>query len=156
MPGRNKSADLTLRETAAALGVSMHTVRTYIKAGKLTASKARGKWGEEYRMRPAVVAAFGAEHLHLDLDADALGKGVEPSTGQALSEDMQALYERLVTATAEAERFRAIAQVSESTKAENEERHRAELERLQAERDTAQAELDRLRARGFFARLRRP
>ena len=69
MPPRDKAADLTLRETAAALGLSVGTVRAHVKAGRLAASQAVGKYGPEYRLRPAVVTAFAADRYGLELDA---------------------------------------------------------------------------------------
>ena len=69
MPARDKAADLTLRETAAALGLSVGTVRAHVKAGRLAASQAVGKYGPEYRLCPAVVAAFAADRYGLELDA---------------------------------------------------------------------------------------
>jgi|SRR5665647_2724272 len=153
MPARDKAADLTLRETAAALGLSVGTIRAHVKAGRLAASTVTGKYGPEYRLRPAVVAAYAAEHLGLELDADALGKGSQGSAGAPMAEDVRELYERLLTATEEATRYRAL-------NAAGAEHYGAELARLQAERDAAQAqaeetaaELARLQGRGFWGRL---
>lgn len=150
MPPRTKAADLTLREAAAALGLSVGTVRAHVKAGRLAATQSVGRYGPEFRLRPAVVAAFAAERYGLELDADALGKPAE--TG-APSEDVRELYERLLAATEEATRYKALT-------AANEEHYREEVARLHAERDAAQAkadeaaaELARLKSRGFWARL---
>jgi hypothetical protein len=73
---------------------------------------------------------------------------------------MRELYERLLAATAEATRYRALAEYSESSKAEAERQYQAMLAALQHERDAAQAkadelasELARVKARGFWARL---
>ena len=81
MSPRDKAADLTLRETAAALGLSVGTVRAHIRAGRLHATQVVAKHGPEYRLRPAVVAAFGAERLGLELDAAALGKPAPSAAG---------------------------------------------------------------------------
>lgn len=163
---------LSLRDAAAALGLSMATVRSYVKAGRLKATKERGKFGAEYRIRPAVLSAFAAEALGLEVDLDAL-RAPQGSPGQTTgspaeaSEDVVALYERLVTATEEAARFKAIAEISESTKREAEEAYQAMLAAVRAERDTAQAkadaaaqeaaeaaaELAKLRSRGWWSRL---
>ena len=80
-PTHKASADLTLREAAKALGLSVSTVRTYVKAGKLQASTVAGKYGPEYRFRPAVVAAYAREYLGLELDADALAKAAKGQAG---------------------------------------------------------------------------
>jgi predicted transcriptional regulator len=147
---RDKAADLTLRETAAALGLSVGTIRAHIRAGRLHATQVVAKHGPEYRLRPAVVAAFGAERLGLELDADALGKPPPPA---AVGEDVRELYERLLQATEEATRYKALS-------AAGDEHHREEVARLQHERDAAQvkaeeaaAELARLKSRGRWARF---
>lgn len=174
MPARDASADLSLREAAKVLGLSMGTVRAYVKAGRLQAATVAGKYGPEYRLRPAVVAAYAAEHLGLSLDAATLTRGTKGPTGEALGEDVRELYERLLTATADATRYKALAEQTESTKAEAERHYQAMIAELQHERDSAAgqaeaaraeaeaaqaeaaeraAELERLRARGFWARL---
>lgn len=167
MPARNASADLTLREAAKVLGLSMSTVRAYVKSGKLQAATVAGKWGPEYRLRPTVVAAYGAEHLGLELDADALTRVAKGQAGEALAEDVRELYERLLTVTADATRYKALAEQTESTKAEAERQYQAMIAELQHERDAAreeaetaqakaaeaEAELVRLKSRGFWARL---
>jgi len=161
------SADLTLREAAKALGLSVATVRTYVKAGKLQASTFAGKYGPEYRLRPAVVAAYAREHLGLELDADTLAKAAKGQAGEPLSAEMRELYERLLAVTAEATRYKALAEYSESSKAEAERQYQAMIAALQHERDAAQeaaaaerakaeelaSELARVKARGFWARL---
>jgi len=143
MPARDKGNDLTLRETAAALGLSVGTVRQHVKAGRLAASQAVGKYGPEFRLRPAVVAVFGAERYGLELDAGDLSKG---PAGVGMAEDTRELYERLLRATEEATRYKALS-------AAEGEHYRDELARLQRERDEATAELARLRSRGFFGRV---
>ena len=167
MPPRDADADLTLRQAAKALGLSMGTVRAHVKAGKLKASRTDGKYGPEYRLRPAVVAAYGAEHLGLELDAAALARVVKGQTGEAIAEDVRELYERLLVATGEATRYKALAEVSDSERAAAEREYQGKLAELQYERDAAQveaaaakveadkaaAELERLRRRGFFARV---
>jgi len=147
---RDKAADLTLREAAAALGLSVGTVRQHVKGGRLAAVQTVGKHGPEYRLRPAVVAAFGADRLGLELDPDSLGKPAPPVTA---GEDVRELYERLLQATEEATRYKALSTASET-------HYRDELARVQAERDAAEAQaaalaadLERVRSRGFFARV---
>lgn len=145
--------DLTLREAAAGLGVSVGTVRGHIRAGRLVATKRAGKFGEEYALRPAVVAAFGAEHYGREIDAEALGKPVQGQAGAPMAEDVRELYERLLRATEEATRYKALG-------AAEADHYQGELARLQHERDAAQAkaeetaaELARLKSRGRWARL---
>jgi predicted transcriptional regulator len=145
MSPRDKAADLTLRETAAALGLSVGTVRAHIRAGRLHATQVVAKHGPEYRLRPAVVAAFGAERLGLELDAAALGT---PAPSAAAGEDVRELYERLLLATEEATRYRALSAAGEA-------HHADEVARLQAERDEARAELAAERARPWWRRRRK-
>ena len=63
---------LSIRDAANATGLSMGTIRSHVKAGHLKATKTPGKYGDEYRIRPAVLAAFAAERLHMEIDVDAL------------------------------------------------------------------------------------
>lgn len=142
MPPRDRTADLTLREAAAALGLSVGTVRQHVKAGRLMSSQSVGKYGPEYRIRPAVLAAFAAEHYGREVDAEALGKPA------GMAEDLRELYERLLAATEEATRFKAL-------NAANDEHYREEVARLQAERDEARAERDEERARPWWRRRRK-
>ncbi len=153
MPTHNKAADLTLREAAAALGLSVGTVRQHVKAGRLVASQSVGKYGSEYRLKSSVVAAFAAERYGLELDAAALGKGAQGPAGEPMAADMRELYERLLQANEEATRYKALSAAADD-------HYRDEVARLQTERDAAQtkaeeiaAELARLQARGFWARL---
>ena len=143
MPPRDKAADLTLRETAAALGLSVGTVRGHVKAGRLAASQAVGKYGPEFRLRPAVVAAFVAERYGLELDAADLSKG---PAGVGIGEDTRELYERLLRATEEATRYKALS-------AANDEHYAEELARERAARIAAEEKLAAELARGFWGRL---
>jgi hypothetical protein len=162
-----------LRDAAKVLGLSIATVRAYVKAGKLQAATRVGKYGPEYRIRPAVVAAYGREHMGLDLDADRIARPMGKA-GEPVDADVRDLYERLLAATADATRYKALAEYTESTKAEAERHYQALLAEVQAERDAVQAERDaaqakadeadakageltveitRLQARGFWARV---
>lgn len=142
---------MTLREAAAALGLSVGTVRAHVKAGRLVASQSVGRYGPEFRLRPAVVAAFAAERYGLELDADALSKPAE--TGAPTSEDVRELYERLLAATEEATRYKALTAANEAHYSEEVARLHAERDAAQAKADEAAAELARLKSRGFWARL---
>lgn len=146
MAARDKAADLTLRETAAALGLSVGTIRGHIRGGRLAATQVVAKHGPEYRLKPAVVAAFGAERLGLELDADALGKPAPPVTA---GEDVRELYERLLRATEEAARYKALG-------AANEEHYGAELARERAARIAAEEKLAVELARPWWRRRRPP
>jgi multidrug efflux pump subunit AcrA (membrane-fusion protein) len=174
MASANGNEGLTLREAAAALGLSVGTVRAHIRAGRLGAGQEVGKYGPEYRIRPAVLTAFAADRLGLTLDPAALRHSRQGASGVALSDDSRELYERLLTVTEEATRYKALVQVSESTREAAEREYQAQLAELQHERtlaadraeaaeaealaaqakaEEAAAELERLRSRGFFARV---
>jgi molybdenum-dependent DNA-binding transcriptional regulator ModE len=156
---------LSLRDAANALGLSMGTVRGYVKRGALKATKQQGKFGEEFRIRPAVLGAFAAEHLHVEIDVDALrarqGSAQESTASPAeVSPDVIELYERLLKATEEATRYRAIAESSESSKVESQRAFdamlaeaRNDLDAAQTKADQAAAELAKLKSRGFWGRV---
>ena len=163
----DRGEGLTLREAAAARGLSMGTVRGHIRAGRLAAVQSVGKFGPEWRIRPAVLAAFAADRLGLTLDAAALRRPQQGQGGQALGGDTRELYERLLTATEEATRYRALAAASEDARAAAEREHAATVAELRHERDAARekaeaaqaeaaaaaADLARQRSRGFWGRL---
>jgi hypothetical protein len=142
-------------------------VRNHLRAGNLKATKRPGKFGPEWHFKPAVLAAFAAERYGREVDFSQVapqGQGGRPPQAAAgpesLPEDVRELYERLVTVTEEAARYRAIAEVSESTKAEAERQYQGMIAELQQERDAAlakaaetAADLERLRSRGFWSRL---
>ena len=159
MPARDAGADLTLRDAAKALGLSMGTVRAKVKAGTLQAATVAGKWGPEYRLRPAIVAAYAAEHLGLELDAAALARGARGQVGQAIAEDVRDLYERLLVVTGDVARYKALAESTGSALSDAERDYQATLAELRHERDAAKveaeeiaAELAILKSRGFFSR----
>lgn len=114
-----------------------------------------------------MLAAFAAERLGRELDVKTLRRPRQGPGGQALSDDARELYERLLTVTEEATRYKALAAASEEARAAAEREHAATVAELRQERDAAQekaeaaraeaaakaAELERLRSRGFWARL---
>lgn len=51
---------LTLREAAEHSGLSITTLRRYIRSGKLTAVKSQGRYGPEYCMTPEALEEAGA------------------------------------------------------------------------------------------------
>ena len=151
-----------LTEAARALGVSKQTIRNHLQAGHLKGTKRAGTYGTEWRFRPAVLAAFAAEHYGRELapPAPVLAPTLGPKPLATLSADVRELYERLVAATAEASRYKALCEVTESTKAEDAAHFAAGVARLTQEAEAAKAEaaeaaaeLERLRSRGPLARL---
>lgn len=53
---------LTLREAAARIGRAPGTLRRYIKSGRLQAEKRRGKFGQEYLIRPEDLDQLQLDH----------------------------------------------------------------------------------------------
>lgn len=156
---RNAADDLTLREAAEALGLSVGTVRGHVKAGRLRAATVTGKFGPEYRLRPAVVARFAADRYGLRLDPATM-KGQQGPQAAPVADDMRELYERLLAATADVARFKALAEQAESTQAEAASHYQAQIAELRHERDAAQAQADeaaaelaRVRGRSWWARV---
>jgi hypothetical protein len=50
---------LTLHDAAAAIGLSVATLRRHIRSGRLRAERIRGKYGPEYRIAPRALTALG-------------------------------------------------------------------------------------------------
>lgn len=167
MAAQRREQDLTLREAAAAVGLSVGTIRAHIRAGRLTPPQVTGKWGPEYRIPPAMLADFASTRLGLELEPSTLRRARQGIGAQPMAADARELYERLLTATEEATRYKALAEVSESAREAAERDYQAMLAELRYERDAereraaaeqakaaeAAAELERLRARGFWARV---
>src|SRR5674476_911203 len=109
----------TLAEVAALLELAPSTLRRYVKAGKLKATRAPGKYGEEYRIKPTVLKVFALETFSIVLeDADleealAIAEGVQtlPKSSaipSPMPETERELWERLLAASNEAERYKAL------------------------------------------------
>jgi len=124
-PARAARDTLRLAEAATLLDLSRSTLRHHVKAGTLKATRAPGKYGEEYRIRPAVLKVFALETFGIsledsDFEALPMAEGVtaisKPSAiASPLAESERGLYERLIAATEEATRYKAICEQSEST-----------------------------------------
>ncbi len=56
---RTTRGPLTLPQAAAAVGLSVSTLRRHIRRGRLRARQIRGKYGPEYRITPTALAALG-------------------------------------------------------------------------------------------------
>jgi excisionase family DNA binding protein len=160
--GREPFKTISLAEAAALCRLSPSTLRRYVKAGKLKASRVRGRYGEEYRIRPAVLKVFALEVLGLTLAAEDMEglEGVDYTHPEQPYPGLVELYERLLEATAEATRYKALCEVSEGTHREAEEDYKAQLAALMAERAALadekaalQERLEALEHRGFWARL---
>jgi excisionase family DNA binding protein len=68
---------LTIREAALLIGRTPATVRRYIRSGRLSAQKAEGKFGEEYKIRREDLAALGFSELPVK-SSEALQKTQPP------------------------------------------------------------------------------
>ena len=167
MAAQRREQDLTLREAAAAVGLSVGTIRAHIRAGRLAAPQVIGKWGPEYRIPPAVLADFARERLGQTLEPATLRRARQGVGAEPMAADVRELYERLLSVTEEATRYKALAEVSESAREAADRDYQAMLAELRYERDAerdkaaaeqakaeeAAAELERLRGRGFFGRV---
>ncbi|HEX7126912.1 MAG TPA: hypothetical protein VF406_14230 [Thermodesulfobacteriota bacterium] len=56
---RSPPALLTLHDAAAAVGLSVPTLRRHIRSGRLRAERIRGKYGPEYRVDARALAVLG-------------------------------------------------------------------------------------------------
>jgi hypothetical protein len=149
---------LRLSEAATLLELSPSTLRRYVKSGKLKASQAHGKYGAEYRIRPAVLKAFALETLHLDLRDEEL-EGVEALSHSRATPPPLAgyteLYERLIELTAEASRLKALSEVSESTLRAQEEDYKKQIGELLMEKKALEERIQNLEARKRWSLFRR-
>ena len=96
--GREPFKTISLAEAAALCRLSPSTLRRYVKAGKLKASRVRGRYGEEYRIRPAVLKVFALEVLGLTLAAEDMEglEGVDYTHPEQPYPGLVELYERLL------------------------------------------------------------
>jgi predicted ArsR family transcriptional regulator len=132
---------------AKILGVSQQAVRSHLRAGTLKATKRQAKFGPTWCFRVAVLRAFAAERYGREVPDEALAVPTPAQVSPQAAEGLTELYERIVALTAEATRYRTIAEVSESTLAAAEHDYQAQIAELTQE-------LERLRGRGFWRRMR--
>jgi len=149
---------LRLSEAAALLELSPSTLRRYVKAGKLKASLSSGKYGNEYRIRPAVLKAFALESLKRDLSDEEVEEVEALSHTQATPPPPVAyteLYERLIELTAEATRYKALSEVSESTLRSAEESYKTQIAELLMEKKQLEERIQTLEAPKRWSLFRR-
>ncbi|HYU58908.1 MAG TPA: helix-turn-helix domain-containing protein [Actinomycetota bacterium] len=60
--GMSAARALTIEQAAAALGVSLMTVRRRVREGALPAERVRGKFGPEWRVYLEAPAVLSADH----------------------------------------------------------------------------------------------
>lgn len=161
MPSRAAREGLSLSEAAGLLDVSQSTLRRYVKTGELKASQVPGKFGTEYRILPTVLKVFALSRFSIELTDEELEEVKSPGgpsnpVGLNTPEptDTVALYERLLILKdeaaeyrAQAERFRALSEVSDSTRRESEAHYQAQIAELQAEKTTLEARVTELSTR---------
>lgn len=158
MPTRAAREGLRLTEAAALLDVSASTLRRYVKDGRLKASLVKSKYGTEYRILPAVLKVFAHDLFSINLsEGDLEGVKASKAPPEASSVDSPdvgtvALFERLLVLKdeaadyrAQAERYRALSEVSDSTRHESEVHYKAQIAELQSE-------IAELRSRRWFRR----
>ena len=76
---------MNISQAAEKLGVSVRTLRRYIKAGKIKAGLVNGRFGEEYRIPELPPELFQPEtEAGRVMDEKALGKPSDISSGQAI------------------------------------------------------------------------
>lgn len=154
---------LSLAVASAVSGVSVPTLRKHLNAGALPGAKVEGgPHGVAWAIDPAALAAFVGERYGRPIDLAGL-PATPPASAprkQAETESAAELRARLEATLVELGRYRALAESSDAADARVENILSARIAELTAERDTAQAkaeeaaaELERVRARGFFARL---
>lgn|GEM_PF-2495359 len=156
-------APLSLAAASAACGISQVTLRKHLAAGRLAGVKVDGgPHGATWQIEPADLAAFVGARYGRPIDLSGLPRTDTESAPrkQADPESMADLRRRLEDTLLELGRYKALTEASEAADTRVESILTARIAELQHERDTAQAkadaaaaELERLRSRGFFARL---
>lgn len=149
---------LRLTEAAALLELSPSTLRRYVKAGKLKASLYSGKYGSEYRIRPSVLKTFTLQTLKRELRDEELEEVEVLSHSRATPPPLAGsaeLYERLIELTAEATRYKALCEVSESTLRSAEEDYKKQIAELLLEKRQLEEKVQTLEARKRWSLFRR-
>jgi len=116
---------LDLKTAARVLRVTTDTLRKRIERGKVDAYKDGGRW--------YVVLT----------EADIQTRQAPVYKKPQSSGDASVLYERIITLTAEAARYKAIAEVSESTRADLETDYQNQIAALKAENEQLKGRLEK-------------
>ncbi len=154
---------LSLAAASTVSGVSVPTLRKHLNTGALPGSKVEGgPHGVAWAIDPAALAAFVGERYGRPIDLAGLPSAPPASVPrkQAETESAAELRVRLEETLLELGRYRALAEASADADTRVEQILSTRIAELQAERDAAQAKadeaaaaLERVRARGFFARV---
>ena len=123
---------LELRTAARFLRTTPDALRKRIQRGKVDAYKEGGQWF---------------------VRVDTADRPDRKTSGQRTDSPPGDLYERIVSLTEEATRFRTLCEVSESTRHESEEHYRAQIAELQQEKAALEARLAEAEKPGLWRRL---
>lgn len=146
---------LSLATASRLSGVSQPTIRKHIAAGHLEAQKEPGKFGDTWRIEPAILAEFVQRQYGRTITLSHLTPnpvpGPPPETGST-RESAAELRRMLDEKLEELGRYKALVEASEAADRRVEDLLNARIAELQHERDVAQAEVLRLKSRGWWAR----
>jgi len=154
---------INLADAAKLLRVNRQTVRNLLHAGQIKGVKTDGKFGPQWMFDLNEIKRIARQRYKRTITPEEITAVLEPPEPEPTAEipdSVRQLYERLLTLTEETTRYKALAEISESTRAEQEKHYQDELARLRYEAQAAQekaaelaAEVERLKSRGFWARL---
>lgn len=110
---RRAQPALNLVEAAAAVGLSVPTLRRHIRAGRLPAHRVRGKYGEEYRIDAGALKALGLPvrlppKTRPARTADRAGPSPDARAARALSRVAEAIAKELRALRQELARLRSL------------------------------------------------
>jgi len=142
---------VNLRQAAKLANVSEVTLRKHLKLGRVKGTRIDGKYGQTWSIDYDALAEFVQARYGRRLSLRHVGTETAQPQGVDTVRQLRTQLDETLVALG---RYKQIAESSETTAAEVERRLKVRIAKLTQDRDAAQRELERLRARGFWRRVR--